>query len=330
MEFIPIKISQQGQHPHSELSFKSDCTEMKYIANGQITNIQTSCHQDTSKEQNLIFPTKFIKFFKLLSSSEFGRRFWFDDGNNFVQAGIDVSYDIDFGNIGSGDSKSDFMRYIYRDMVVPFTELEKENKHLREQLQRKDREIERKDQEMEQMKEQLQTKDQELKEKDQELEEMKEQLKELQEILKEKDQELKTSLLTASTLNEATLHHDRTLFGLTSAIDINCEKLQEKDQKLKNIQEELGNIQEELDTTYQELKELQEDFETKDQELKDAKEEVKTRGLLLKSCVEELKTYVEEVEEVEKKNQELEHLNHRLIYETSSFVERNSYFSPEM
>ena len=60
------------------------------------------------------------------------------------------------------------------------------------------------------------------------------------------------------------------------------------------------------------------------------KEEVKTRGLLLKSCVDDLKTYAEEVEEVKKKNQELEHLNHRLICETSSFVERNSYFSPEM
>jgi len=338
MEFIPIKISQQGQHPHSELSFKSDCTEIKCISNGrfygQITNIQTYCSQDVSKEQNLIFPTKFIKFFKLLSSSEFGRRFWFDDCSrgNFVEAGIDTNYDADVGDIFSGDSKSDFMRYIYRDMVVPFTELEKENKHLREQLQRKDREIERKDQEMEQMKEQLQTKDQELKEKDHELEEMKEQLKELQEILKTKDQELKTSLLTASTFNEATLHYDRTLFGLKYVIEVNCEKLQEKDQKLKKIQEELGNIQEELDTTYQELKELQKDFETKDQELKDAKEELKTRGLLLKSCVEELKTYVEEVEEVEKKNQELEHLNHRLIYETSSFVERksSSYFSPEM
>ena len=131
MEFIPIKISQQGQHPHSELSFKSDCTEIKCISidrfNGQIANIQTYCPQDTSKEQNLIFPTIFIKFFKLLSSSEFGRRFLFDDCSigHFNEAGIDVSYDIDFGNICSGDSKVDFMRYIYRDMAVHSRNLKK-------------------------------------------------------------------------------------------------------------------------------------------------------------------------------------------------------------
>jgi peptidoglycan hydrolase CwlO-like protein len=366
MEFIPIKISQQGQHPHSELSFKSDCTEIKCISNGRfyghITNMQTYCSQDVSKEQNLIFPTKIIKFFKLLSSSEFGRRFWFDgcSRGNFNEAGIDTNYDADVGDIFSGDSKSDFMRYIYRDMVVPFTELEKENNHLRGQL-------ERKDQELAQMKEQLHTKDQELKEKDRELKEKDRELAQMEEQLHTKDQELiKTTLLTASTLNEDTLHHDRTLFGLKYVIEVNCEKLHEKDQKLKNIQEELGNIQEELDTTYQELKELQEDFETKDQELKDIKEELKdtqqelkdtqqelkdtqqelkdtqqelkdtqqelkTRGCLLKTCIDDLKTYAEEVEEVEKKNQELEHLNHRLICETSSsFIERNSYFSPEM
>ena len=174
MEFIPIKISQQGQHPHSELSFKSDCTEIKHIAidrwYGQITTIQTYCSQDVSKEQNLIFPTKIIKFFKLLSSSEFGRRFWFDDCSRgtFNEAGIDTNYDADVGDIFSGDSKSDFMRYIYRDMVLPFKKLEKENKHLREQLESKDQEIERKDQELAQMKKQLESKDQELKEKDQE------------------------------------------------------------------------------------------------------------------------------------------------------------------
>ena len=263
MEFIPIKIFQygsQGPSPLGEISFKSVCTEIKCISHGrwygQITNIQTYCSQDTSKEQNLIFPTKFIKFFKLLSSSEFGRRFWFDDCSrgNFVEAGIDTNYDADVGDIFSGDSKSDFMRYIYRDMVVPFTKLEKENNQLREQLIRKD-------QELAQMKEQLQTKDNELKEKYNELEEMKEQVKELQEILKTKDQELK-------------------------------------------------------DTQH---------------ELKETKKEVRTRGLLLKSCVDDLKTFTEEIENVEKKNQELEHLNHRLICETSSnFVERNSYFSPEM
>ena len=306
MEFIPIKISQQGQHPHSELSFKSDCTEIKCISNGrfygQITNIQTYCSQDVSKEQNLIFPTKFIKFFKLLSSSEFGRRFWFDDCSrgNFVEAGIDTNYDADVGDIFSGDSKSDFMRYIYRDMVVPFTKLEKENNYLREQLERKDQELKEKDQELAQMKE-------ELKEKDRELAQMKEELERKDKYFEVMQQELKNSLLT-------------------------------KDEELEKKDRELNNTQEELYTTYQELKELQEDFETKDQELKDTeqelketKKEVRTRGLLLKSCIDDLKTFTEEIENVEKKNQELEHLNHRLICETSSsFIERNSYFSPEM
>jgi len=306
MEFIPIKISQQGQHPHSELSFKSVCTEIKCISHGrwygQITNIQTYCSQDVSKEQNLIFPTKFIKFFKLLSSSEFGRRFWFDDCSrgNFVEAGIDTNYDADVGDIFSGDSKSDFMRYIYRDMVVPFTKLEKENNYLREQLERKDQELKEKDQELAQMKE-------ELKEKDRELAQMKEELERKDKYFEVMQQELKNSLLT-------------------------------KDEELEKKDRELNNTQEELYTTYQELKELQEDFETKDQELKDTeqelketKKEVRTRGLLLKSCIDDLKTFTEEIENVEKKNQELEHLNHRLICETSSsFIERNSYFSPEM
>ena len=239
----------------SELTFKSDCTEIKHIAKdrcyGQITTIQTYFPQDPSKEQKLIFPTRFIKFFKLVSSSEDGQRFWFQGGgcnsSAFEYAGIDTA-------IYSGDSTKDFMRYIYRDMVVPFTELEKENNHLREQLERKD---------------------QELKEKDRELAQMKEQLK-------EKDREL-------------------------------------------------NNTQEELYTTYQEVKELQEDFETKDQELKDTQQEVRTRGILLKSCVDDLKTCAEEIEEIEKKNQKLEHLNHRLICETSSsFIDRTSYFTSEM
>ena len=291
MEFIPIKISQQGQHPHSELSFKSDCTEIKRIAidrfNGQITNIQTYCSQDPSKEQNLIFPTKFIKFFKLLSSSQSGRMFWFDDCSRgtFNEAGIDTNYDDDVGDIFSGDSKSDFMRYIYRDMVVPFTELEKENNHLREQLERKDQEVKEKDRELAQMKEQL-------KEKDRELNNTQEELYTYQ--------ELKNSLLTKD------------------------EELETKDQYFEVMQQELKDTKEELKETQEELKETQE-------QLKDTKKEVKTRGLLLKSCVDDLKTFTEEIENIEKKNQELEHLNHRLICETSSsFLERTSYFNPEM
>jgi hypothetical protein len=305
MEFIPIKISQQGQHPHSELSFKSDCTEIKRIAidrfNGQITNIQTYCPQDTSKEQNLIFPTKFIKFFKLLSSSEFGRRFLFDDCSrgNFVEAGIDTNYDADVGDICCGDSKVDFMRYIYRDMVVPFIELEKENNQLREQLERKDQELKEKDREMAHMKE-------ELKEKDRELNNTQEELYTYQ--------ELKNSLLTK----------DEELETKDQYFEVMQQELKETNQELKDTKEELKETQEQLKDTKEELKETQE-------QLKDTKKELRTRGLLLKSCVDDLKTFTEEIENIEKKNQELEHLNHRLICETSSsFLERTSYFSPEM
>jgi len=322
MEFIPTSIKRfqftsYGPLLLGEISLKSDCTEIKGLT-GSITNIQTYFPQDSRKDRNLIFPTKFIKFFKLLSSSEFGRRFWFEDCrvSNFVEADIDTSYDTDVGEIHTnGGSESTFMRYIYRDMVLPFKKLEKENNQLRGQLQlqRKDREIERKDQELAQMKKQLESKDQEMEKmkeqfkemvltfmwlkekKDQEETHMKEQLAQMKEQLESKDQEIKISLLTASTL--------------TSAIVAKDEELEEKDQYFEFMLQELKDTQEEL---------------------KETQEEVKTRGLLLKSCVDDLKTYVEEVEEVEKKNQELEHLNHRLIYETSSFVERNSYFSPEM
>ena len=64
----------------SELTFKSDCTEIKHIAKdrcyGQITTIQTYFPQDPSKEQKLIFPTRFIKFFKLLSSCCMTSKYW--------------------------------------------------------------------------------------------------------------------------------------------------------------------------------------------------------------------------------------------------------------
>ena len=299
MEFIPtiINVVSNAHNPdgsHTKITFKKDCTEAQYYErNGNrhnIQNMQYNHTDDRTKYKNLIFPQMFADFIQVMCSQA--------SGNTMFQNQAHLK-----------DNGHAFLQYVFKSMVVPFTKLEKENNHLRGQL-------ERKDQELAQMKEQLKEKDQELAQMKEQLKEKDQELAQLKEQLQTKDQELKTSLLTASTLKYV--------------IDLNCEKLQEKDQKLKNIQEELGNIQEELDTTYQELKELQEDFETKDQELKDTQQEINTRGLLLKSCVDDLKTYAEEVEEVKKKNQELEHLNHRLICETSSFVERNSYFSPEM
>jgi hypothetical protein len=291
----------------SELTFKSDCTEIKHIAKdrcyGQITTIQTYFPQDPSKEQKLIFPTRFIKFFKLLSSSDDGQRFWFQGGgcnsSAFEYAGIDT-------DIYSGDSTKDFMRYIYRDMVVPFTELEKENNHLREQLERKDQELKEKDRELAQMKEQL-------KEKDRELNNTQEELYTYQ--------ELKNSLLTK----------DEELETKDQYFEVMQQELKETKQELKDTKEELKETQEQLKDTEQELKETQEQLKDTEQELKDTKEEVRTRGILLKSCVDDLKTCAEEIENVEKKNQKLEHLNLRLICETSSsFIDRTSYFTSEM
>ena len=291
----------------SELTFKSDCTEIKHIAKdrcyGQITTIQTYFPQDPSKEQKLIFPTRFIKFFKLLSSSDDGQRFWFQGGgcnsSAFEYAGIDT-------DIYSGDSTKDFMRYIYRDMVVPFTELEKENNHLREQLERKDQELKEKDRELAQMKEQL-------KEKDRELNNTQEELYTYQ--------ELKNSLLTK----------DEELETKDQYFEVMQQELKETKQELKDTKEELKETQEQLKDTKEELKEKQEQLKDTEQELKDTKKEVNTRGILLKSCIDDLKTCAEEIEEVEKKNQKLEHLNLRLICETSSsFIDRTSYFTSEM
>ncbi len=119
MEFTTIKISNWGEHPWGEITFKPDCTEIKELGGGKIINQTTTyCPDDTSKEENLIFPTSFVNFFKILSSSSFGHQFWFNNVDG-----------------------STFMRYIYQNLVVPFTKLEDTNQQLREELARKDAEI---------------------------------------------------------------------------------------------------------------------------------------------------------------------------------------------
>ena len=252
MEFIPISINvtSNAHNPdgsYAKITFKKDCTESRYYDRGgynnNFQNMQTYNHPDP-KDENLIFPQMFADFIQVMCSSA--------SGNTMFQNQVHLKH--------NGHA---FLQYVFKSMVVPFNNLEKENNHLRGQL-------ESKDQELAQMKEQLESKDRELNNTQEELYTY---------------QELKNSLLTKD------------------------EELETKDQYFEVMQQELKDTKEEL---------------------KDTKEEVKTRGLLLKSCVDDLKTYAEEVEEVKKKNQELEHLNHRLICETSSFVERNSYFSPEM
>ena len=283
-----------------EITFKSDCTEYKRCSSnglwyGEITNIQTYCPQDVSKERNLVFPTKFIKLFKLLGSSESGRKFWFEEcrHSNFDEAGIDTN-DAEFGEISGGDSKSDLMRYIYRDMVVPFTELEKENKHLREQLKSKDQ-----------------------------------QLKTIQEELKRNHDKYLSELLKVSTLKFALEAKDEEIEEQLEAKDEEIEKMVEKlEEKEQEIEELNIKYHDYLLEFQEELGEKEQEIEEKEQELKDAKKEVMTRGLLLKSCVDDLKTCLEKAEEIEKKNQELEHLNHRLICECGR--KSTSYFSPEM
>jgi len=370
MEFTATAIktfqyTSYGPLPVGEISFKSDCTEYKHgLSNGHVANIQTYCRQDASKEKNLVFPTKFIKFFKLLGTSESGRKFWFDEHKrtNFDEAGIDTNYDAEFGDICSGDSKSDLMRYIYRDMVVPFTKLEKENHDLRNQLEQMKKQHESKDQqhkseklkvyydcvcefqeELEEKDQQLNTTQEELEEKDQEIEEMKKQLKEKDQELKTTQQELKTTqqelkttqqeLKTTqqelkTTQQELKIKHDKYLSELlkVSTLKFALEaKDEEIEEELEEKNQEIQLLKEQLKIKYHDyLIEVQEEFEEKDQEIEKKDQELKTRGLLLKTCI-------EKVEDVEKKNQELEHLNHRLIYETS-FNERksSSYFGPEM
>ena len=357
MEFTATAIKtfqygSQGPSVVGEITFKTDRTEYNHgLTNSHIANIQTI------KEKNLVFPTRFIKFFKLLSSSESGRKFWFDEckHSNFDEACIDTNYDAEFGDICSGDSKSDLMRYIYRDMVVPFTKLEKENNDLREQ-------IESKDQEIEEMKKQLESKDKQYKseklkvyydcvcEFQEELEEKDKQLNSIQEELEEKDHELKikhhkylSELLKVSTLKFALEAKDeefeeqyQELEKMEEQLEEKDQQLEEKDQQLEEKDQEIQVLKEQVNIKYHDyLLEVQEEFEEKDQEieekeqeLKHAQKEASTRGLLLKSCIDDLKTCIEKVEDVEKKNQKLEHLNHRLICECER--RSTSYFGPEM
>ena len=342
-------ISPGQSSPLGELRFKTDCTEESSIYASEDKIIKTQPYYP-NKEKKLIFPTRFIKFFKLLSSSEVGQRFWFEgvgcSRSSFEYAGIDTGYDAEVGNIYVGDSIKSFMRYIYRDMVLPFTKLEKENQQLRNKL-------ERKYQQLKQLQEQLERKDQEIKEKDEtQIEQLTNLRKIYQELektkaeLEEKVQQYRQELLTTSTLKFALEAKEEELEQLREKLEIKYhdyllevqEEFEEKDQEIEDLKEKLEEkdqdfeaMQEELELKYEDyLQLIQEELEEKDQELKHAQEELKRHGCLLKTCIEELKTHIEEFEEVEQKNQVLEHLNHRLICETSSFVEKQSYFSPEM
>ena len=338
MEFIPtsIKIIQNAHNPDgsfTEITFNSDCTEQKFVPGryggvGRNQNIKT---EDDS--QDMIFPKLFTDLFQVLFTPI---------GNNMFQN------DNHLQNNGST-----FLQYIFKSMVVPFTKLEKENHQLRNKL-------ERKDQQLKQLQEQLERKDQELKEKDEtQIEQLTNLRKIYQELektkaeLEEKVQQYRQELLTASTLKfsleakeEVIEEKDQELEQLREKLEIKYhdyllevqEEFEEKDQRIEDLKEKLEEkdqdfqaMQEELEIKYEDyLQLIQEELEEKDQELKDAQEELKRHGRILKTCIEELKTHIEEVEKVEEKNQVLEHLNHRLICETSSFVERKSYFSPEM
>ena len=331
MEFIPtsIKIIQNAHNPDgsfTEITFNSDCTEQKFVPGryggvGRNQNIKT---EDDS--QDMIFPKLFTDLFQVLFTPI---------GNNMFQN------DNHLQNNGST-----FLQYIFKSMVVPFTKLEKENHQLRNKL-------ERKDQQLKQLQEQLKEKDETQIEQLTNLRKIYQELEKTKAELEEKVQQYRQELLTASTLKfsleakeEVIEEKDQELEQLREKLEIKYhdyllevqEEFEEKDQRIEDLKEKLEEkdqdfqaMQEELEIKYEDyLQLIQEELEEKDQELKDAQEELKRHGRILKTCIEELKTHIEEVEKVEEKNQVLEHLNHRLICETSSFVERKSYFSPEM
>ena len=331
MEFIPtsIKIIQNAHNPDgsfTEITFNSDCTEQKFVPGryggvGRNQNIKT---EDDS--QDMIFPKLFTDLFQVLFTPI---------GNNMFQN------DNHLQNNGST-----FLQYIFKSMVVPFTKLEKENHQLRNKL-------ERKDQQLKQLQEQLKEKDETQIEQLTNLRKIYQELEKTKAELEEKVQQYRQELLTTSTLKfaleakeEELKEKDQELEQLREKLEIKYhdyllevqEEFEEKDQRIEDLKEKLEEkdqdfqaMQEELEIKYEDyLQLIQEELEEKDQELKDAQEELKRHGRILKTCIEELKTHIEEVEKVEEKNQVLEHLNHRLICETSSFVERKSYFSPEM
>jgi predicted ribosome quality control (RQC) complex YloA/Tae2 family protein len=301
MEFIDrtIKFTSTNKNnpdgSYAKITFKKDCTELRSEKYGHnnVQNMQTYNHtDDPTKEKNLIFPQMFADFFQVLCSHS---------GSMYP-------------DVVSLNNGGDFLRYVFKSMVVPFTKLEKENNHLRGQL-------ESKDQELAQMKEQLESKDRELAQMKEQLERKDQEMEQMKEQLERKDQEHRSEKLK--------VYYD-CVCEFQEEIERKDQELNETQQELNETQQELNETQQELKDTEQELNETQEQLKDTEQKLNETQQEIKTRGLLLKSCVEDLKTYAEEVEEVENKNQELEHLNHRLICETSSFVERNSYFSPEM
>jgi septal ring factor EnvC (AmiA/AmiB activator) len=237
MEFIPtiIEVRENAHNPdgsHTKITFKKDCTESRRYdrwgrPNNHVQNMQTYNHPDPTKDENLIFPKMFTDLFQVM----------FTSGSNMFQNYVDLK-----------DNGHAFLQYVFKSMVVPFTNLEKENNHLRGQL-------ESKDQELAQMKEQLESKDQELAQ-------MKEQLAQMKKQLESKDQEIKISLLTASTL--------------TSAIVAKDEELEEKDQYFEFMLQELNETQEQLKDTEQELKDTQEEIKTRGLLLKSCVEDLKT------------------------------------------------------
>ena len=272
-----------GYDAINKITFKSDCTVSQRINPHNCRMLMGDVHMlKTTKGENMIFPEIFTNLFQVLFAQVASMPFRFSHHQPILH---------------STDSKG-FLYFVYKSMVVPFTNLEKENNDLRKQL-------EEKDQQLEEMKKQLESKDQEL---------------------KIKHDKYLSELLKVSTLK----------FALEAKDEELEEELEEKDQQLKEKDQEIQVLKEELEIKYHDyLMEVQEEFdekeqeiETKDQELKDAQKEVMTRGLLLKSCVDDLKTCIEKVEDVEKKNQELEHLNHRLIYGCER--KSSSYFGPEM
>ena len=274
MEFTTIKISNWGQHPWGEITFKPDCTEIKELVGGRIINQKTYCPDDTSKEENLIFPTSFVNFFKILSSSSFGHQFWFNNGDG-----------------------STFMRYIYQNLVVPFTKLEETTQQLREEVARKDAEIA-------ELKQQAQTKEvimrqiietlrmnfaMEIEKKDKDC---KQQLQEKDELL-EKDEEL---------------------------LKKHQKQLERNNCRMVNLNQRIVNLTKQTEERENLCNELTKNLEEKDEDFEDLKNEAH-------EYYEETKRQSEAIEYLKITNQEIGRLNYLLILGTSE--KKINDFSPE-
>ena len=224
-------MSGGGYDATTKITFKSDGTVGQRINPHDCRMLIGDVHNlTTTKGENMIFPEIFTNLFQVL----------FAQGANFP-------FRFNYQPILCYNDSKGFLQYVYETLVVPFTDLEKENQHLRKELELKDQ-----------------------------------QLKTTQEELKIKHDKYLSELLKVSSLKFACEAKD--------------EELEEKDQEIEDLKEKLDDY----------LLEIEE----KDQEIEDLKEKA---------------------QDMEKKNQELEHLNHRLICETS-IIDRNttSYFSPEM